>query len=67
MNRSGALHTGLGLGAIALRSTTIALGRSLSEQLGMFTAGAIVFRLAGVLGFVAQAVSGWLRGTVCVL
>jgi drug/metabolite transporter (DMT)-like permease len=66
INRSGtrAYHTGLGLIAIALGRTTIALGRSLSEQLGMFTAGALIFGLAGVLGFVAQVVSGRLRGTL---
>jgi len=64
LSGSRALHTGLGLAAIALWSTTIALGRSLSEQLGMFTAGALVFGLAGALGFVAQAVSGRLRGTL---
>jgi drug/metabolite transporter (DMT)-like permease len=64
---SRAFHTGLGLIAIALWSTTIALGRSLSEQLGMFTAGALVFGLAGVLGIAAQAVSGRLRGTLAAL
>jgi drug/metabolite transporter (DMT)-like permease len=64
MSGSRALHTGLGLAAIALWSTTIALGRSLSEQLGMFTAGALVFGLAGVLGVASQAVTGRLRGTL---
>jgi drug/metabolite transporter (DMT)-like permease len=64
---SRAFHTGLGLIAIVLWSTTIALGRSLSEQLGMFTAGALVFGLAGVLGIAAQAVSGRLRGTLATL
>jgi drug/metabolite transporter (DMT)-like permease len=64
VSRSRAFHTGLGLIAIALWSTTIALGRSLSEQLGMLSAGALIFGLAGALGFVAQAVTGRLRGTL---
>jgi drug/metabolite transporter (DMT)-like permease len=67
MSGSRALHTGLGLVAIALWSTTIALGRSLSERLGMFTAGALVFGLAGVLGVAVQAVSGRLCGTLAAL
>lgn len=67
MNTSRVLNTGLGLVAIALWSTTIALGRSLSEQLGMFTAGALVFGLAGVLGFAVQAVTGRLRSTLAAL
>ena len=64
MGTSRALNTALGLIAIVLWSTTIALGRSLSEQLGMFTAGALVFGLAGILGFAAHAVTGRLRGTL---
>ena len=64
MSTSRAFHTGLGLAAIILWSTTIALGRSLSEQLGMFTAGALVFGLAGALGLAIQALTGQLRGTL---
>jgi drug/metabolite transporter (DMT)-like permease len=61
------LGTTLGLIAVVLWSTTIALGRSLSEELGMFTAGALVFGLAGVLGVTVQAVSGRLRGTLAAM
>jgi len=67
MSGSRAFHTGLGLVAVVLWSTTIALGRSLSEELGMFTAGALVFGLAGVLGIAGQAASGRLRCTLAAL
>lgn len=51
MRTSGArfnLSTGGGLLAILLWSATIALARSLSEQLGPLTAGAVVYLVAGV-------------------
>lgn len=62
-----ALNTGLGLTAVVLWSTTIALGRSLSEQLGMFTAGALIYGLAGAMGCVVQLLRGQLRGTFAAL
>ena len=62
-----ALNTGLGFSAIVLWSTTVALGRSLSEQLGMFVAGALIYGLAGLLGCAVQLARGQLRGTLAVL
>ena len=64
MNRERAANTGLGLGAIALWSSTVALGRSLSEQLGMFAAGALVFGLAGLLGCALLILRGRLGETL---
>jgi len=43
-------NTALGFVSIVLWSSTVALARSLSEQLGLLTAGALVYGLAGVLG-----------------
>jgi drug/metabolite transporter (DMT)-like permease len=63
-SRGAALNTGLGFAAVALWSTTIALGRSLTEQLGVYAAGALIYGLAGLLGCVVQSVRGELRGTI---
>jgi drug/metabolite transporter (DMT)-like permease len=51
---SSRLATWLGLFAIVLWSTSIAGSRSLTEQLGTFTAGAVVYLVAGLVG------CGWL-------
>lgn len=48
----------LGLVAILLWSTTIAFSRSLTEQLGTFTAAAFIYCLAGALGLLYAAVFG---------
>jgi drug/metabolite transporter (DMT)-like permease len=42
--------TGLGIIAILLWSTTIAFSRSLTEQLGTFTAAGLIYILAGLIG-----------------
>lgn len=58
VNRS----TFLGLIAILLWSTTIAFSRSLTEQLGTFTAAALIYCLAGVFGLLyATFFGGGLR------
>lgn len=64
MSRQRALSTGLGLSAVVLWSSTVALGRSLSEQLGMLAAGALVYGLAGALGCAVLAVRGRLGETL---
>jgi len=51
------LSTGGGLAAILLWSTTFALARSLSEQVGPLTAGAAVYLIGGTLGLVRLACS----------
>jgi drug/metabolite transporter (DMT)-like permease len=43
------MNTALGIIAILLWSTTIAFSRTISEQLGPYTAGAAVYLVAGVL------------------
>ena len=57
--RPGAAHfnlsTGGGLLALVLWSATIAVARSLSEQLGPLTAGAAVYLIAGLLCLVHLA------------
>lgn len=45
----------LGLLSILLWSTTIAFSRSLTEQLGTFTAAALIYGLAGVFGLLYAA------------
>ena len=47
-------NTMLGLVAILLWSTTIAFSRSLTEQLGTFTAAALIYILAGLFGLLAE-------------
>lgn len=49
-------HTGAGLAAILLWSTTIAFSRSLTEQLGTFTAAALIYLLAGLLGLLVAEI-----------
>jgi drug/metabolite transporter (DMT)-like permease len=45
----------LGFIAILLWSTTIAFSRSLTEQLGTFTAAALIYLLAGAVGLIVSA------------
>jgi drug/metabolite transporter (DMT)-like permease len=47
-------NTLLGLVAILFWSTTIAFSRSLTEQLGIFTAAALIYILAGLAGLVYE-------------
>lgn len=47
-------NTILGLVAILLWSTTIAFSRSLTEQLGTFTAAALIYILAGLSGLLIE-------------
>ena len=54
------LSTILGLAAIALWSTTVALSRSLAEQLGPLTSACLIYALGGALGFGYQAQAGGL-------
>jgi drug/metabolite transporter (DMT)-like permease len=44
------LNTALGIASILLWSTTVALGRSLAEQLGAFTAASLIYLLGGSIG-----------------
>ena len=48
----------LGVVAILFWSTTIAFSRSLTEQLGTLTAGALIYLLAGVIGLAVGAFQG---------
>ncbi len=48
--QSDVRHTLPGVVAILLWSTTIAFSRSLTEQLGTFTAATLIYALAGLLG-----------------
>jgi drug/metabolite transporter (DMT)-like permease len=64
VTRTRNLNSGLGIAAILLWSSTIALARSLSEQLGMLTAGAMVYGLAGALGCVVLLARGRLGETL---
>jgi drug/metabolite transporter (DMT)-like permease len=43
-------HTALGIAAILLWSSTMAVSRSLTEQLGPTTAGAAIYLVSGVIG-----------------
>ena len=52
------LSTLLGLAAILLWSTTVAFGRSLSEQVGTLTAASLIYLLGGVVGCGYQAARG---------
>jgi len=54
----GKLNTGGGLAAIVLWSTTFALARSLSEQVGPITAGAAVYLIGGCFCLARLAFSG---------
>ena len=53
-----------GILAILLWSTTVALSRSLTEQLGVLTAAALIYGLGGILGCGYLAVTGKLVETV---
>jgi drug/metabolite transporter (DMT)-like permease len=53
--RTRALSTGLGIAAILLWSTTVALGRSLSERLGPLSSASTIYLLGGTLGGVYLA------------
>jgi drug/metabolite transporter (DMT)-like permease len=61
------MATGCGLAAILLWSLSIALVRSLAEQLGAVTAGAAVYCVSGVLALASLAWSRERRGLVCQL
>jgi len=52
------LSTALGFAAILLWSTTVAFGRSLSEQLGTLTAASLIYLLGGLVSSGYQAVGG---------
>ena len=52
------MHTLLGFLAILFWSTTVALSRSLTEQLGAITAAAAIYGLAGALGLVYLVLTG---------
>lgn len=55
-------NTILGLVAILFWSTTIAFSRSLTEQLGTFTAAAVIYILAGLFGILFESLQpGGLR------
>ena len=56
--RAATLDTGLGFVAILLWSTTVALARSLTEQVGSLTAVSTTFFLGGVLGYVLRRYAG---------
>ncbi|HUU92719.1 MAG TPA: aromatic amino acid DMT transporter YddG [Phycisphaerae bacterium] len=56
--RSRRINTALGIVAIVLWSSTMALARSLSEALGPLTAGTIVYTAGGVLGCLYLAARG---------
>lgn len=52
------LNTALGFAAILLWSTTVALSRSLAEQVGTLTAASLIYLLGGVLGCGYQVIGG---------
>lgn len=53
------MSTVLGFLAIIFWSTSVALTRSLAEQVGTMTADAAIFLLSGVLGCAFLALTGW--------
>ena len=57
-SRQSGRATVLGVLAIVLWSTTVALARSLTEQVGVLTAAASIYLAAGVLGCAAAVVRG---------
>jgi drug/metabolite transporter (DMT)-like permease len=61
---SRTLNTGLGIAAIALWSTTVALGRSLTEQLGTLTSACLIYLLGGIIGCAFLALNARARATV---
>ena len=56
--------TGLGLASIVLWSTTVAFGRSLSEQVGMLTTAFLIYLIGGLLGSVYLVMSGRYRSAL---
>jgi drug/metabolite transporter (DMT)-like permease len=52
------LSTALGFAAILLWSTTVAFGRSLSEQVGTLTAASLIYLLGGLISSGYQAAGG---------
>ena len=54
----------LGILAIVLWSTTVAISRSLTEKLGTVTAGSLTFLIGGTVGTVYLVVAGRLRETL---
>ena len=50
LHSSRTLNTALGIAAIALWSTTVAFGRSLTEQLGSLTTASLIYLVGGTLG-----------------
>jgi drug/metabolite transporter (DMT)-like permease len=52
------LSTMLGFAAILLWSTTVAFGRSLSEQIGTWTAASLIYLLGGGISTAYQAANG---------
>jgi drug/metabolite transporter (DMT)-like permease len=55
------ISTALGFASILLWSTTVAFGRSLSEQVGTLTTASLIYLLGGGIGFAYQAATGQLR------
>jgi drug/metabolite transporter (DMT)-like permease len=55
------MNTALGIAAIVLWSTTVALGRSLAEQLGAFTSASLIYILGGTVGLGCLAASSRAR------
>ena len=56
-------NTLLGLVALLFWSTTVAVGRSLTEQLGSLTAASLIYLLGGLLGSGYRILSGRLGGS----
>jgi drug/metabolite transporter (DMT)-like permease len=54
-------HTALGFAALLLWSSTVAVGRTLSETVGALTSAALAYGAGGILGCVLLAVRGGLR------
>jgi drug/metabolite transporter (DMT)-like permease len=61
MRRHSVRYTLAGIGAILLWGLSIPCVRRLIESLGVFTTGAAVFAVAGVLGLSAEALGGGFR------
>ena len=63
MHPKKTLSTVLGFAAILLWSTTVAFGRSLSEQVGTLTAASLIYLLGGGISTAYQAARGKLGAT----
>jgi drug/metabolite transporter (DMT)-like permease len=57
MRKQQPLNTLLGIASILLWSTTIAVGRSLTEQLGAFTSASLIYLLGGTVGLLGLVAS----------